>query len=149
MAWNFAGSHFCEFSNGLQKLITANIFPGKIYFRVNILLLKLATKNTVLRNCVCSTTTCLNICNYLLSHCTYSVKTKILSKICPGLSEIAKIYSQREKPIFPNRKYCCHKIQKIANLPKKKPPVKILHHTVHTKSTYPIKNDNKIGSCSV
>ena len=116
----FAGSHFCEFSNGLQKLITANIFPGKIYFRVNILLLKLATKNTVLRNCVCSTTTCLNICNYLLSHCTYSVKTKILSKICPGLSEIAKIYSQREKPIFPNRKYCSKKIQKIANLPKKK-----------------------------
>ena len=120
MAWNFAGSHFCEFSNGLQKLITANIFPGKIYFRVNILLLKLATKNTVLRNCVCSTTTCLKICNYLLSHCTYSVKTRILSKICPGLSEIAKIYSQREKPIFPNRKYCSHKIQKIANLPKKK-----------------------------
>ena len=120
MAWNFAGSHFCEFSNGLQKLITANIFPGKIYFRVNIPLLKLATKNTVLRNCVCSTTTCLNICNYLLSHCTYSVKTKILSKICPGLSEIVKIYSQREKPIFPNRKYCSHKIQKIANLPKKK-----------------------------
>ena len=116
----FAGSHFCEFSNGLQKLITANIFPGKIYFRVNILLLKLATKNTVLRNCFCSTTTCLNIRNYLLSHCTYSVKTKILSKICPGLSEIAKIYSQREKPIFPNRKYCSHKIQKIANLPKKK-----------------------------
>ena len=48
----FAGSHFCEFSNGLQKLITANIFPGKIYFTVNILLLKLATKNTVLRNCL-------------------------------------------------------------------------------------------------
>ena len=40
----FAGSHFCEFSNGLQKLITANIFPGKIYFRVNILLLKLLLK---------------------------------------------------------------------------------------------------------
>ena len=27
----FAGSYFCDFSNGLQKLITANIFPGKIY----------------------------------------------------------------------------------------------------------------------
>ena len=27
----FAGSYFCDFSNGPQKLITANIFPGKIY----------------------------------------------------------------------------------------------------------------------
>ena len=27
----FAGSYFCDFSNGPQKLITANSFPGKIY----------------------------------------------------------------------------------------------------------------------
>ena len=27
----FAGSYFCDFSNGPQKLITANIFPGKVY----------------------------------------------------------------------------------------------------------------------
>ena len=38
-------------------------------------------------------------------YCTYSIKTKILSMLVTGyFLKIAKINSQREKPICPNRK---------------------------------------------
>ena len=56
-------SNFCDFSCNMQKKaptpkkITANIFSTKIYSRVNILLLKFAEQNTVLRIHASSMTT--------------------------------------------------------------------------------------------
>ena len=42
-----------------QLQITTNIFPAKIYSRVSLTNLNPLHKNTVLRKCVCSITTCL------------------------------------------------------------------------------------------
>ena len=45
-----AGSNFCDFSSDLQKKVpakiktTGNIFPAKIYFRVNLNYLQFATQ---------------------------------------------------------------------------------------------------------
>ena len=92
--------------------ITANIFHAKIYSRVNILKLK----NTVLRNRVCSVTTCLfhsETTKYWCVAWKYVFLLDVLNKkeniINAGywvLSKNLKNYSnfQREKPICPNRK---------------------------------------------
>ena len=101
---------FCVFSAIHKKKfpqikITAKHFPAKIYSGVNILRLKFTTQNTVLRNRVCSITTCLfrsetesgiqwntdadrSIGPVLFEnmhfYCTYSIKTKILSMLGTG-----------------------------------------------------------------
>ena len=94
----FAGSNFCDscdFSNDPQKLINANIFPAKFYSRVcstTTCLLRLETKRLKWRTKLMSLVLhrvrtlkyCLKICNYLLFHCTYSLKTMMT---CPRTSQ--------------------------------------------------------------
>ena len=68
------------------------------------------------------------------SHCTYSIKTKILSMLgTVYFLTIAKINSQREKPICPNGKNYFPQNKKHAN-PQKYTPKKISCHTVFPMS---------------
>ena len=97
----------------MQIKITANIFPAKIYSRVNILCLKFATQKYSAKklNRVCSIQTCQkqrntdSLFEKMYFYCTYSIKTKILSMLGTGyFLKIAKINSQQEKPICLNCK---------------------------------------------
>ena len=81
--------------------ITANIFPAKIYSRVNVLS-KLLHKILVLHRLRYAHR---SILENMYFYFTYSIKTKIISMLGTGyFLKIAKINSQQEKPIFPNRK---------------------------------------------
>ena len=98
-----------------------NPFPAKIYSRVNILSVNSLHKNTVLRNRICSITTCL-ICSetkrYTMKYWFIVWKDVFLShllnkkeniiNLVTGYSlyflKISKINAQQEKPICPNRK---------------------------------------------
>ena len=118
VAWNFPGSHFC-FSNDMQKKfpqikITTNIFPAKIYSRVNILWRKYTTqKYSTKKTCLFNNKLSLSYRNKtvyneklvsnrmhtslqvlikkLYSYCTFSIKVKILSTLATGyILKIAK-----------------------------------------------------------
>ena len=119
VAGNFCD--FCSFSSNLQtysriKITTNFFFPAKIYSRVNFLSLILAAqKYSTEKLCLFNHKLSLSFRNnerlvyclkkYIHFFCTYSIKTNILSMLGSGyFLKIAKINSQQEKPICPNRK---------------------------------------------
>ena len=116
----FAGSNFCDFcrfSSDPQKYVpvnknTTNIFSAKIYSRVNILYLEFATQRHITqKSCLFNhnlskkTKYWFIVRKSVYFYCTYSINAKILSILGTGyFLKMAKINSQQDKLICPNRK---------------------------------------------
>ena len=89
---------------------------------------------------------CLKICNYLLFSCTYS---KYYQRFLRGFLKIAKVNSQQEKPICPNRKKLGPAKYKKSPIRKNKLPPKISCHTVSEVTRFYLSPFKFIGNISL